>query len=427
MKAIKALKNSSLLSGSAVYLLSNVLNAAVPFTLLPILTRYLSPSEYGEIAMFQTLLAALAAFVGLSAVGAAGRKFFDHVTHAEFKAYVGSCFQILVASSLIVFSVIFLLGNRIADWVSLKETWVLLSVAVAIFGFVVQMRLGIWQIKKEAVQYGVLQVSHSVVNMLLSLLLVIGLALGAAGRIDAQIYATGGFAVISVFLLYRDDLLSIKWRPDQLMDILRFGVPLIPHIAGIFLLSSIDRFVINSKLGLAEAGIYMVAVQLTSAMGIVFDAVNKAYVPWLFERLARDLADEKLQIVRGTYAYFVAALLLVLLAFVIGPPLTVLIAGERYAEAGKVIGWLALGQAFGGMYLMVTNYTFYAKKTGMLSLSTIVSGVINVALLLAFVGQFGLTGAGIAFALSMAIRFFLTWLVAQKCHPMPWFYFLKPN
>jgi O-antigen/teichoic acid export membrane protein len=309
----------------------------------------------------------------------------------------------------------------------LNETWVLLSVAVAIFGFVIQMRLGLWQFKKNAIQYGVLQVSQSVVNVLLSLLLVIALAQGAAGRIDAQIYATGSFAVISVFLLYRDDLLSFKWRPDQLADVLRFGIPLIPHIAGIFLLSSIDRVVINSKLGLADAGVYMVAVQLTGAMGIVFDAVNKAYVPWLYERLARDQAHEKLQIVRWTYAYFVVVLIAVSLAFVVGPPLTVLIAGERYAEAGKVIGWLALGQAFGGMYLMVTNYTFYAKKTGLLSLSTIVSGAINVALLLALVGQMGLIGAGIAFALAMAIRFFLTWLVAQKCHPMPWFYFLKPN
>lgn len=65
------------MSGSAVYLFSNILNAAIPFALLPILTRYLSPAEYGEVAMFNTLLGALGAFVGLNVVGAAGRKYFD--------------------------------------------------------------------------------------------------------------------------------------------------------------------------------------------------------------------------------------------------------------------------------------------------------------------------------------------------------------
>lgn len=36
----------SLLSGSAVYLLANLASAALPFALLPVLTRYLGPTEY---------------------------------------------------------------------------------------------------------------------------------------------------------------------------------------------------------------------------------------------------------------------------------------------------------------------------------------------------------------------------------------------
>lgn len=42
-----------LLRGASVYLTSNILNSAIPFLLLPILTRYLSTEEYGKIAMFQ--------------------------------------------------------------------------------------------------------------------------------------------------------------------------------------------------------------------------------------------------------------------------------------------------------------------------------------------------------------------------------------
>lgn len=420
------IKINSLLSSSAVYLFSNLLAAAIPFALLPILTRYLSPVEYGEIAMFQTLIAALAAFVGLSGVGAAGRKYYDtDLNPAEFKAYIGSCIQVLIASSLIVFFLIFLFSEKISKLVSLNEKWIFLSVTVAATGFVIQMRLGLWQVKKSARPYGVLQVSQSLGNMLLSLLLVVSLAQGAAGRISSQVYVSFLVAGISIYLLRRDDFLVFKWRPDQIREILHFGVPLIPHIGGIFILSSFDRFVINSKLGLAETGVYMVAVQLTSAMGIVFDAVNKAYVPWLYERLKRDLHEEKCQIVRWTYAYFMIVLLIAGFAFLIGPYLTVLIAGERYAEAGKVVGWLALGQAFVGMYLMVTNYTFYARKTGLLSLSTILSGLLNIGLLILFIEFFGLVGAAMAFAISMAVRFFFTWFVAQKCHPMPWIHFLK--
>jgi O-antigen/teichoic acid export membrane protein len=155
-------------------------------------------------------------------------------------------------------------------------------------------------------------------------------------------------------------------------------------------------------------------------MAIVFDAINKAYVPWLFERLKRDDAQEKMQVVRLTYVAFAAALAAAGLAFAVGPWLVVVVAGKEYAAAGQVIGWLALGQAFGGMYLMVTNYIFYSRRTGLLSLVTIGTGLLNLALLFGMVEWLGLVGAALAFAGSMALRFLLVWAVAQKRHPMPW-------
>src|SRR5699024_9927880 len=148
-----------------------------------------------------------------------------------------------------------------------------------------------------------------------------------------------------------------------------------------------------------------------------------AYVPWLFERLKRDHENEKRQIVRYTYSWYALLLCGAGLAFAIGPWLVVFVAGENYARAGDVIGWLALGQVFGGMYLMVTNYIFFSKRTGLLSLVTISSGLLNIALLFLLINRFGLEGAAYAFCIAMGIRFLLSWLVAQMRHPMPWFEF----
>src|SRR5690606_8993186 len=186
---------------------------------------------------------------------------------------------------------------------------------------------------------------------------------------------------------------------------------------------SVDRIIVNAELGLGAAGRYMVAVQLSTAMLMVFDAVNKAYIPWLYERLQRDNLAKKQLIDRYTYFYFCVVLVLAALAFLLGPFFIRLIAGEQYAAAGEVIGWLALGQSFCGMYFMVTNYIFYSKRTGLLSLATISSGLLNVGLLVVLIEPLGLTGAAQAFCIAMAVRFLLTWIVAQKRHPMPWFDF----
>ncbi|WP_339799002.1 oligosaccharide flippase family protein [uncultured Marinobacter sp.] len=424
---LKKLKGNSFLAGSAVYLISNILNAAIPFALLPVLTRYLSPEEYGEVAMFHVFFGALTAFIGLSMQGAAGRKFYDgDLGENELKEFIGSCLQILLVTSALTMLVLIGISGYLSEWLALDKKWILLAVLVTASTVVFQIRLSQWQVRKKAKQYGVMQVSKSLAELVLSLALVVLFLKGSEGRISAQIWTAILFAGIAFWFLRRDDLVRILlWRPKYIREALSFGVPLIPHVGGAFLLASVDRFVINAELGLAQAGIYMVAVQLSTALLLIFDAINKAYVPWLFERLKKDDECEKRRIVIYTYCWFALLLLGAVVAFLIAPWIVLAVAGEPYASAGDVIGWLILGQVFGGMYLMVTNYIFFSKRTGLLSVVSIFSGLINVALLIFLVARFGLQGAAYAFCTSMAIRFLLTWFVAQKRHAMPWFEFTK--
>ncbi|SDW44416.1 oligosaccharide flippase family protein [Marinobacter mobilis] len=419
----KLVKGNTLVAGAAIYLASNILNAAIPFALMPILTRYLSPTEYGEVAMFQTLLGALAAIVGLSMHGAAGRKFYDgNLSEVELKEFVGSCLQVLLVTSTLTISIMFATIDVLSEWLELGSLWVLLAVPVTAASAIIQLRLGQWQVRNQAKNYGALQTFQSIVNTLLSLLLVVVFLLGAEGRIVGMVVAMTVAAFLSMWLLSRDGLLSFfVWRPHFIREIVQFGGPLVPHVGGIFLLTSVDRFVINGKLGLAETGVYMVAVQLAGALALIFDAINKAYVPWLYERLKRDDKREKRKIVRFTYAWFCLIACGAVLAFLIGPLVVSLVAGDDFSGAGDVIGWLALGQVFGGMYLMVTNYIFFSKRTGLLSFVTVFSGLINVLLLIILIEVFGILGAAYAFCIAMAIRFFLTWWVAQMRYPMPWF------
>lgn len=421
------LRRSRAISGSAIYLLSNILNAIIPFAMMPILTRYLAPAEYGEVAMFQTLVTVFSAIAGLNAVGSAGRKYYDGgLAKDDLADFMGVCTQILLVSSLFLLGAMAIFADGLGAWIGVAGKWVLVAVPVSAALVFAQIRLGQWQVRKEARRYGAFQVSRSILNMLLSILLVVLLHKGADGRIVAQVWTAGVFALFAVASLKRERLLNLfVWRPAYLKEALRFGVPLIPHSLGLLLLASVDRFVITDQLGLASVGIYMVAVQVAAAIGLVLDAVNKAYVPWLYERLKRDREDEKLQIVRYTYAWYGIVVLAVALAFLLGPWVIKVVAAPKYAEAGQVIGWLALGQALGGLYTFVAAYSHYAKRTGILSVVTIVTGAGNIALLFLLIPRWGLEGAAIAYCAAMGARFLLTWWVAQHHYPMPWLHFQR--
>ena len=357
------------------------------------------------------------------------RKFYDEgVGPGDLRDFIASCIQILICTGLLAFLSLALMGNRLQGWLSIDQFWILAAVPVATAGFLTQLRLTQWQARKRVGSYAAFQIGAAALNVTLSLLLVVVMACGVEGRLAAITAASVTCASLALLFLHRDRLLGLlSWRPQFHAEIFRFGIPLIPHTVGIFLLMSADRFVVANEFGLSEAGVYMVAVQLASAPAMLFDALNKAYVPWLFERLRKDDPNEMQAIVRNTYLWFLVILIGAASVFAAGGAILEFVAGGGYAHAGDVLGWLVLGQVFGGMYLMVTNYIFYSKRTGLLGASTVACGALHILLLVAFVRWKGLEGAAMAFAISMALRFLVTWRIAHLRRPMPWFAWRKPS
>ena len=414
----------SLLKGAAVYSVTNVLNALIPFLLLPILTRVLPPADYGVLAMFMAFVGILSALTGLSVHGAINVRFVQR-DKIDFPRYVGSCFAILLVSTSLVLILSMLFMKPLAQFTTLPPLWILLAVFYSGCTFVVQVRLGIWMMQKKPLVFGAFQVLQSLCNMGLSLWFVLLLKQGYEGRLWGQMLAVGGFAIIGLLTLYRGGWVVFRPRLNYVREALSFGVPLVPHVFGGFLITLADRFIVNERLGLEFAGIYMVAAQIAMGMGLLAEAFNNAFIPWLYERLAENDEGEKRQIVRGTWVYFVVALAMAGGVALASPWIVKLVAGPGYVEACEALRWLVLGQAFFGMYLMVTNYVFYRRQTRWLAWITLFSGGTGCALTWVLAPRIGISGAGVAFAIAMGVRFFLTWILAQKVFPMPWGCFAK--
>lgn len=412
---------SGFFKSSSIYVLSSIASALIPFILLPILTRYLTPEEYGQIAMFIIFTSALAALIGFSVNGAANRRFFDeNIIPAELARFNGNCFFILLASTSLSLIILAFIDNFLAAYLGIPTTWVYLGILSVFFSFILNIRLGQWQIRGRAKSYGVLQITNALVVLLFSLLFVILFKLGSDGRIFAIVITSTMIGFVSYKILRKDKLVTFEYNINDIKYALSFGVPLIPHVLGGFLLLSIDRLIINKELGLEMTGIYMVALSLGNALNIIFTSINKAYSPWLFSQLKENDLSKKISIVKKTYIYFVFLILMALLSFFIAPTILKLIVGEKFYQAAEVLPFIIAGQIFLGMYFMVTNYIFYIKKTKYLSYVTISSGVINIALLLILIPHYGIIGAGFAFLIANVWQFICTWIVSAKLFDMPW-------
>lgn len=407
-----------LLGSTATYISANVVNSAIPFLLLPVLTRVLTPAEYGTVTMFTTAISVLSAFTGLSMHGAVSVRYFDKDT--DHPRFVGTCLAILASSTALVLLAVWLLAAQLARWTEVPQGWLLLAVLGAAIQSIIQIRLVMWQVKNKAVHYGVFQISQTMLNLALSLGLILTVGMGWEGRTLGIVIAIFIFGALALYSLQSGRLVRWQWDVEYAKASLRFGVPLISHSMGGMMIAMSDRFVVTSILGVKEMGIYAAAMQVGSIIGFLADAGNRAFAPWLFQVLSCNDPNINARIILYTYLLFVIMPLVALLFGATAPVMLKLMVGERYRDSADVVLYIAMGGAFGGMYYLVANYVFFSEKTGWLAAATLISGVVNVAMTWWLVNAHGAVGAAQAYMLAQVLCFLVVWVLAARSHPMPW-------
>jgi O-antigen/teichoic acid export membrane protein len=404
---------------AAIYTISNFAVAGVPFLLLPILTRVLSPDDYGMVAMFTVMVSLFVVFAGLNTHGAVMVRYFEPEKYSMSR-YVPTTLSILFITAILLVFIVFAFSEQLTAITSLTQEWLILAVAVAALQFLVQTLLTLLQASKQPIKYGALRFSHALMDGILSIVFVLVLLYSWQGRLFGIAIAWGLTTLAAIYWLRKEGWLTRQIDKSCARDALVYGVPLVPHALGGLMLGMADRFMVTNFLDVASTGVYLVAIQIGLILGISADAFNKAFAPWLMEALRKVDYAGKQRIVRYTYIYFIVILGLATLGSLIMPNLLGLLVGPKYQTALPIIVYILLGNAFMGMYYMVTNYIFFARRTGLLSALTISVGAITVALNWYLIQINGIAGAAQAFMFGQALLFFGAWVMAQFCYSMPW-------
>ena len=417
---------SSLLAKAGSYVFSSGLNSAIPFLLMPVFTRYLSPADMGHVAMYTSVLNLFGIAIGLYLPGSTSVRYFKKEGIA-LPAYMGTGLLLVLCSALIASLLAVAFAPLLQRYTGLSVGWLLLGVLSATWQVIIQLQLKLLQMRGLALRYAIVQNLHTLLIMSGSVALVVVFAMGWPGRVFGQLGATVMLAVVVLGLMCTRGVVRIGWNKEYAKDILAFGLPLIPHGIGSVAVVLISRAVLNTMSGMQEVGLYSVAAQLAMVIALVATAVNQAYSPWLFRRLAAPTDALRRKLVLATYLYFVVALLGALVVTIASPWFVSFYLGERFAGASEYLAWLAFGAAFNGMYYMVTNYLFYHRKTGRLAGLTLTLGALSVFTSIFLIHLNGAVGAAQAVFLSNLALFVCTWIMAARVERMPWFSFLRPS
>jgi O-antigen/teichoic acid export membrane protein len=121
---------------------------------------------------------------------------------------------------------------------------------------------------------------------------------------------------------------------------------------GGLLISFFSRLVIANTLGLLIGTLYS-SLQIATILSIIEDSFNRAYAPWLYEKLNLNSDQVKLKIVKFTYLYFIVVFIFALILGISSPYLVKILLGKDFSKSAPIIIWIAIGAAFNGMYYML--------------------------------------------------------------------------
>jgi len=417
---LKNIVKSKFFKNTSIYTISDILNKMVPFVLLPVLTRYLTPEDYGIIAMFFVFTAILGIVMTLETNTAVSVNYFK-LSKEKLRVYIANIlFIIAVATSItVVFVMIF------HDWISVVTTipteWLFLGIVVTLLQFITTINLVLWQFEQNPIPFGIYQIAQTIVNLTFSLILIIGFGMEWEGRLIAVVIASVFFGMMSFVFLFKRNYVEFKFNKDDIKDALKFGIPLLPHALSVWIKTGIDRVFLTMLVSASATGLYTVGFQIASVVTILTAAFNKAYAPYLFEKLKEISEEKKRALVKYTYLYFLGLLAIALSLSIIAPFLIDIFLGEKFRESKEYVSWLAFAFAFFGMYSIVVNYVLFTKKTAYLSYVTIAVSLFHALLSYIMISYNGSLGAAQATTITSFITFISVWWLSHRLYPMPWF------
>jgi O-antigen/teichoic acid export membrane protein len=408
----------------AIYAGANIAAAAVPFALLPLLTRILTPADYGHIVAFSLLVTLCMPFAGLSVHSAVGVAWFNK-PRKEISSFNGTALTlILITTALTAPVVVLVIGEMPSLVADLPAVWGAIAALTAGANVILQCRLVLWQSQGRAWNNAVLQVAASVLNVGLSLTAVLILGWGADGRNAGIAFSSTIMALVAfgLFAASRDAIWS--FRPGFLLEQIRYGMPLVPHVLAGVALGTIDRWMVSSQLGAHALGLYGAVAQLGMMMTILADAFVKAYNPWLYAKLASTDVSDKMKVVGVMYVALPAFLILALAIGVFLRLTSGLLLGPNYAGwVTHMLRYFLLGGAFTGLYYCTASIYFFSGRTGLLASCTACAAVIGAVPVYFLVSSLGVQGGAIGFAVMQGLLALFATVTAFRVFDLPWFDF----
>ena len=401
---------------SGKYIFTNFASKAVGLLSLPFLTRYLSPSEYGVISVYNVLLQLLLVLGTFNFQTAIIRYYYEEKD--DFKSFFSTIFTLIVGLLFLVSVCLYFFKEEIAFFFNIPSVVIplLIPTFIGVFCFKFLNELFISKGESTKVMYWNLIYEYSKLFMLV--IVILFFVDGFLGKIIGELVVIVVYFFVSLFFLkgYIEKVFKLKYIKYAVL----YSFPLVLYSLSTIMLGHCDKIIINSLEGNVSVGLYGYAYELGLLLAIFNQALHNAARPTFYQ-----LMDQRAFLGLNKQANFIIrAILLGTLGLIYGiRHLGELIANDSFYSSLDIVIVIILGYTFMGFFQLFGKILFYFKKTFALSLIMIVSGGVNLILNFIFIPDFGYKIAAFTTLFSFIIMLVLGITYCYKSFDMNWFPF----
>lgn len=411
-----------------IYTVTDAICKGMSFLLLPLVSFYLVPDELGIAANFDVLQFIVSLISGQAVVNALPYFYYER-SKDQFAILVSNLFFIIVLINIVISIIIFFASGLFEHYLHLGFMLQLLTVVFTIVQLLHSINTVLYRLEDNAKAFSAIQIAESIIQVLLVLFLVVQLKMGAVGKICS---ATGGylfFAIINLYLLNKRHYIRFVIDKSAISELLKFGIPLLPHSLSFWIKSGADKILITTYCGLTANGLYSMALSFGAIYTMLNNAFMMAFVPYLQKRI-NSMTPENEDSEKKKYVkilYTIGLLFFLLFGVIVAGcwVLMKLVLSSSYDGAFQFIPWIILSLAIYAFYSLVIQFPYTVKKTAGIGIITLSGSIVQIFITFYLIKVIGIDGVKYSLVIGALIIMSGIWWYSNKVYPLPWFSFFN--
>lgn len=399
---------------AGIYAVGVILNRAVSFLMLPIYTRYLSPSDYGVMEILELTVDIVSIVTGMGILQGLFKFYYQVDSEDARKDVVSTIFVMIIAFYALSCSAGVMLSEQIDTLVfrSREYTYFIQISFVNLFvSFLVYVPLAYIRTRQRPVLFVIINAIKLVLQLSLNILLVVYFNMGVLGVLYSTFIAS---SVVGVGLtVYTFKLTGFRISKTISAKLIRFGYPFIISGFGAFILTYADRYFLNYYHQLTDVGLYALGYKF--GFLLMTFPIQPIFSIWMVQRFELLKKDDYTPIFNRFFLWFmIITTLAVLILSLFSRDVIRIMADKAYWEAYRIIPIIVAAYLFQACTDIFNLGIYHSGKTKHIAYGTAYSAVIIITLNFLLIPPFGIYGAAWATFVCFFIRLAYVYWASQK-------------